>query len=189
VLFRSGCGSYGHLADFKAEIVNTFVARHEVSSVVEFGCGDGNQLSLMHFPRYLGLDVAPGAVELCRRRFAGDATKSFTVLGRCVPSQQNHSAEMALSLDVVFHLVEDSVYFSYMKRLFDSATKYVIIYSDDCDEWDNSSPHVRHRKFTKWVAENRPEWQLIEHVPNRFPFCGDPSISSFADFWIYSRLR
>ena len=37
-------------------------------------------------------------------------------------------AELALSLDVIYHLVEDTVYESYMGQLFDSATKYVIVY-------------------------------------------------------------
>ena len=41
----SGEGSYGRLAEFKAEIVNKFVKENGIDSVVEFGCGDGKQLS------------------------------------------------------------------------------------------------------------------------------------------------
>src|SRR5689334_14993422 len=69
---NSGVGSYGVLADFKAATLNDFVAANNVGSVIEFGCGDGNQLSLANYPRYLGLDVAKGAIELCRTRFGGD---------------------------------------------------------------------------------------------------------------------
>jgi hypothetical protein len=43
---NSGQGSYGVLAEFKAETVNQFVGEFEVKSLVEFGCGDGSQLSL-----------------------------------------------------------------------------------------------------------------------------------------------
>ena len=40
----SGVGSYALFAQFKADVVNQFVATHGVHSVVEFGCGNGNQL-------------------------------------------------------------------------------------------------------------------------------------------------
>ncbi|HFK5799472.1 TPA: hypothetical protein ACG0L7_003353 [Enterobacter hormaechei subsp. oharae] len=39
---NSGAGSYGRLADFKANVLNDFVAREKIGSVAEFGCGDGN---------------------------------------------------------------------------------------------------------------------------------------------------
>lgn len=39
----SGVGSYGAFAEFKAEILNNFVAQNRVASVIEFGCGDGNR--------------------------------------------------------------------------------------------------------------------------------------------------
>ena len=42
----SGVGSYEKFAEFKAEIVNAFVSTYGVTSVIEFGCGDGNQLRL-----------------------------------------------------------------------------------------------------------------------------------------------
>jgi len=73
----SGPGSYHAAAEAKAAFLNDFVRTHEVRSVIEFGCGDGNQLSLADYPRYIGLDVSRSAIELCKRRFAGDATKSF----------------------------------------------------------------------------------------------------------------
>lgn len=37
---NSGAGSYGRLADFKAEIINQFVTENDVREVVEWGCGD-----------------------------------------------------------------------------------------------------------------------------------------------------
>jgi|SRR5208282_2162844 len=73
----SGDGSYGRLAAFKAEIINEFVRRHNIGSVIEFGCGDGSQLSLMHYPKYVGLDVSAEAVRMCASRFAKDESKSF----------------------------------------------------------------------------------------------------------------
>jgi len=64
----SGRGSYGLLAQFKAEVLNDFVERNGVRSIIEYGCGDGNQLSLAHYPQYIGIDVSPTAIDNCRRR-------------------------------------------------------------------------------------------------------------------------
>ena len=73
----SGPGSRGGAAKFKAAETNRIVAENGVKSVIEFGCGDGNQLSLARYPGYVGLDVSRTAIGLCQRRFAQDQTKSF----------------------------------------------------------------------------------------------------------------
>ena len=81
----SGEGSYGDLAAFKAEIMNEFVAANHISSVIEFGCGDGNQLALMRYPCYAGFDVSHQAVSLCLKRFAMaglDLLQEFGLLQR-----------------------------------------------------------------------------------------------------------
>lgn len=179
---NSGVGSYGLFAEFKAEVLNAFVASHQVQSVIEFGCGDGNQLRLARYPDYLGFDVSPGALALCAQLFAGDPHKKFRVLG----DYAGEKADLAMSLDVIFHLVEDQVFEPHMRTLFGSARRYVIIYSSDSLEPAGpDSPHVRHRKFTSWVRQNLPQWRLREKVPNRYPYLGDYRTGSFADFFIY----
>jgi hypothetical protein len=54
----SGPGSYDALAEAKAAFLNDFVRAREVRSVIEFGYGDGHQLSLADYPSYTGLDVS-----------------------------------------------------------------------------------------------------------------------------------
>lgn len=66
----SGAGSYGRLAQFKADFLNNFVRENAIQTVVEYGCGDGAQLSLAQYPSYTGFDVSSLAVENCRRRFS-----------------------------------------------------------------------------------------------------------------------
>ena len=73
----SGSGSYNQLAHFKAEILNKFVADHEVQTVIEFGFGDGNQLMLARYPQYTGFEVSQVAVDLCRQKFADDASQQL----------------------------------------------------------------------------------------------------------------
>lgn len=185
----SGSGSFNELAEFKAEIVNGYVARHGVGSVMEFGCGDGNQLALADYPAYVGFDVSPRAVELCRERFRGDASKRFMLMDEYAGQR----AELTLSLDVVYHLVEDAVFESYMQTLFDAAERFVIVYSSNAEiREEGQAAHVRHRHFTPWVESNRPDWRLVEHVPNRFPPAapGSPgSPGSLADFYVFEKGR
>ncbi|MEL6234896.1 MAG: class I SAM-dependent methyltransferase [Pseudomonadota bacterium] len=181
---NSGEGSYGRLAAFKAEILNGFVARHTIDSVLEFGCGDGNQLSLATYPDYTGVDVAPTAVAACTARFRGDPTKRFVTLA----AYDGRKAALTLSLDVVYHLVEDAAFEAHMAALFDGATRFAVIYASNHDE-QPVERHVRHRCFTDWVAARRPDFERVEHIPNRYPFDpADPDGTSFADFHIFARV-
>lgn len=181
---NSGAGSYLRLAEFKAEVLNDFVRANDIRSVLEFGCGDGAQLSLARYPSYIGCDVSLTAVELCRRTFCADPTKSFLVV-EDLPSTV--ASDLTLSLDVVFHLVEDHVFDSYMRQLFDHADRFVIVYSSNEDR-RTADAHVRHRRFTDWVDSNRSAWRLASITPNAYPFDpADPEGTSFADFYVYSR--
>lgn len=181
----SGAGSYGALAEFKAAVLNDFVEQERIESVIELGCGDGNQLALARYPRYLGLDVSRTAIDMCRRRFAADPTKTFERYGGRRHSRlAAQSADLAISLDVIYHLIDDHVFEAYLDDLFRAARRFVIIYSSD-SELPDPAGHVRHRHFTPWISRTQPQWELARKVPN--PYSGaDPS--AVADFHVYRRL-
>lgn len=186
----SGPGSTGTLAEFKADVINDFVARNNVDSVVDFGCGDGQQLLLANYPRYLGLDVSPSVIQRCIGMFAGDNTKSFL---QYVPGAFHDPAgfltcDLALSLDVVYHLVEDEVYEQYLTDLFASAKRFVIIYGYDADDPKFIEPYSHPRKFTSWVDRNCPDWTLADVVRNRYPARSQGhGPSSWSDFFIFRK--
>jgi len=181
---NSGQGSYDELAEFKAEILNEFVSENKIETVIEFGCGDGNQLSYCNYPAYLGFDISPEAIARCRELFPGDDSKNFKLMRE----YKGESADLTLSLDVIFHLIEDAVFDEYMKRLFESSEKYVIIYSSNT----NMNPliegaHVKHRKFTDWIDQYMPHWKLIKKIPNKYSLEADSNNGSPCDFFIYKR--
>jgi len=185
----SGAGSYGRLAEFKMEVLNDFVTGQSVDSIIEFGCGDGAQLSLANYPSYTGLDISEAAVDICKRKFKDDDTKRFMTYD---PANFNTGdkilqAQLALSLDVIFHLVEDEVYETYISNLFRAAQRYVIIYSSNHDE-NTVSPHVRHRKFTDTVESMFPGWELTATIRNKYPYDeSDPDNTSFSDFYVFEK--
>jgi hypothetical protein len=181
----SGSGSYGSNARAKADVVNRVVREHDVASVVEFGCGDGNQLSLLDVPSYIGLDVSPTAIDLCTTRFADDMSKSFFRYDpvHFVDRAGVFRCDLALSQEVIFHLVEDDVFDRYMTQLFAGANRLVLICSSDHEA--THAKHVRHRKFTDWVAAHKPSWSLIERIEG--PSSSGPGDDDglFADFFVY----
>ena len=178
----SGRGSYGKDAAFKADVLNRFVATQHVRSVIEFGCGDGNQLSLGRYPQYLGLDVSSHAVDLCRQRFSSDATKEFHVIA----DYAGETADLALSLDVIYHLVEDATFDAHMRTLFSAADRFVIVFSTNvADQTPLGRAHVRHRKFTDWVDDHAGEWVTFKTVEN--PLARKPGGRLLADFHMFAR--
>ena len=187
----SGGGSYKHLAEFKARILNSFVEEHKVEKVIEFGCGDGNQLTLAKYPAYIGLDVSQTAISACIEKFKTDLEKSFFLYDSLLFADHHKvfQADLAMSLDVIYHLVEDEIFEKYMRDLFASSEKYVIIYSSNFDGEQNA--FCRSREFTRFVADFLPHWRLKETIKNEFPFDPenpDPKGTSWSDFFIYEKI-
>jgi SAM-dependent methyltransferase len=168
------------LAEGKAAFLNEFVIINDIRSVIEFGCGDGHQLSLAAYPSYVGLDVSRSAIDLCKRRFADDQNKSFFLYDGdgFVDRAGLFEADLALSLDVIYHLIEDTVFETYMTHLFNAGRRYVVVYSTNTVVAD-TAPHVLHRLFSAWVEDNCPNWKLtqVKRGPNSGP--------GRADFFVY----
>jgi hypothetical protein len=163
----SGSGSYGRQAEYKAAFLNAFVKAKDVRTVVEFGCGDGSQLRLAEYPSYVGIDVSPTAIRLCEETFSGDPSKSFLLsdFDADAGAARSVRGDLALSLDVLFHLVEDDAYETYLRSLFNAADRFVIVYARDRAA-RSIAPHVRRRKFTGWIEEHLgSDWQLVRVEP------------------------
>ncbi len=185
---NSGEGSYNALANFKADVLNNFVKSQNINSVIEFGCGDGNQLFLSNYPSYIGLDISDTAIALCATKFKHDLTKSFFLYNpKCfIDNTLTFKAELALSLDVIYHLVEDEKFYLHIQHLFSSASRYVIIYSTNDDVSDPYQlPHVKRRCFSNYIEQHFKNWSLSNQIPNKFPLNKFPETGSNADFFIY----
>jgi hypothetical protein len=82
---------------------------------------------------------------------------------------------------VIYHLLEDRVYSRYLRDLFSTARRFVIIYSSDREE-RLTALHVRHRRFTVDVKRDYPSFRLVRRIDNRH------RERTFADFFIYERV-
>jgi hypothetical protein len=187
---NSGSGSYDHLAKFKAEFLNDFVAKNNIKTVMEFGCGDGNQLTMANYPQYIGLDVSPSAVKLCYNRFKADKSKSFYVYNSLafVDNARLFQADVTMSLDVLYHLVEKEIFEAYLRHLFNASNRYVIIYASDYDQSEEPvHQHENRRKFSDFINTSLKEWKLKEVIKNKFPVEQYKEKGSLSDFFVYEK--
>jgi SAM-dependent methyltransferase len=182
---NSGAGSYGRLAQAKADVLNKLVTDERIGSVLEIGCGDGSQVALARYPSYVGVDVAPSVVAACRMRFAADSTKSFLNSGDHLPA-----CELGLSLDVIYHLVEDEVFERYMIDLLGHSSRLVVLYTSDSEVFvppGITPPHIRHRPVGRWMS-TQIGWRFRERIANPYPFQIEAEEeTSFADFYVFEK--
>lgn len=175
---NSGAGSYGKLANFKAKIINTFVSENNIDTMIDYGVGDGNQLRMFNIKNYIGIDVSPYIINKCKRIFKNDQSKKFYIDSEY---DMNGSTDLVISCDVLYHLINEDIYEKYMKNMFTIIPcKYVIIYAANVDK--TGAIHVKKRKFTEYIENNFPTWELIKKIDN--PYKGK---SSESDFFIYKK--
>ena len=66
----------------------------------------------------------------------------------------------------------------------------MIIYSCNFEDDGTFAHHVKPRKFTDWIDNQRQDFKLIDHIPNEFPFNNEKHFeTSFADFYIYKKFN
>lgn len=176
----SGLGSYGKLATYKAEYINQFITAFDIESLIEYGCGDGNNLSMIKCKSIIGLDIAERAIERCKLLMP---QHTFINIAKD-PKPEFECADLVLSMDVIYHLVEDEVYEKYMFQLCELSKQYIIIYSANFDS-NEFAAHVKPRKFTenKWLNKS---YDLIKIEKNKYPAMIDTE-GSFSDWYIYKR--
>lgn len=184
---NSGEGSYGPLARYKATFINDFSRRQRVESAIELGCGDGNQAAMLNISRYIGVDISQDCVDWARANLAKPDWQFETVDDYFALARD--PVELGLSLDVIYHLVEDEVYHGYLRNLARSASRYLLIYTSNLNHFDPRVPHIRHRPLIADMARLHPEWTFVrtERNPYAMRHDEDREYGSFADFHLFEK--
>jgi len=172
---NSGKGSYNDLAKFKASIINNYIKRYNIKKIYDFGVGDGNQLKLLKCPEYTGFDVSGTIISKVKKIFQNDNNKKFMLLDEF---DRKEKADLSLSCDVLYHLINYDIWESHIKDLFESSNKYVIIYSSNFNK--DYGKHCKSRNFTNFIKKKYPNWSLFKIINNKYPK------KSISDFYIFS---
>jgi 2-polyprenyl-3-methyl-5-hydroxy-6-metoxy-1,4-benzoquinol methylase len=172
---NSGAGSYGEYAIHKAEVINNYVSKYDIKTISDFGCGDGNQISLLNgYESYMGYDVASYALFLCQKKFSGNTKMHFCSLMSDLPK-----ADLCLSLDVLYHIIDEKEFEKYLLCLFEKSKKFVLIFSSNHKNNNHDAGnYIKHRKFTEWINEN-VDFKLVEVIDN--------DLETSAKFYLYER--
>lgn len=152
----SGTGSYGNSAVYKADVINSLIKKYNITTINDLGHGDGNNIQLIDVPEYFGYDVSKSARDRCIHKFKDNG--AYTFYSR---ESQFKKKDMAISLDVLYHLTEEKVYKKYLDKLF-KIGKMVLIYAMDEDSTGND--HVVSRRFTPYIEKTYKDFKLIEVV-------------------------
>ena len=146
---NSGAGSYDKVAIYKGKIINKFIKNKNIKTLIDFGVGDGNQLKYIDTRnlKYIGIDISEFVISKCKNLFQHDPSKTFLL---DLEVDKKTKSDLVISCDVLYHLIEDSIYNKYMKNLFSMSKKYVLIYARDEDL--NLAKHVKFRKFSKYIV-------------------------------------
>lgn len=166
----SGLGTHhGDLKQFKIDTINNIIDEYNINSIYDIGCGDGHQIKdLNPNVRYTGTDISPTSIKACSDMYKHDANKIFIDYTK---SDTVGEHDMSMSLDVIYHITDDTDFFRYLEKLL--CSKIVLIYSSNFD--NARTEHVRHRKFTDHIKTHK----LIKTIEH-----GYEHLSS-ASFYLY----
>jgi 2-polyprenyl-3-methyl-5-hydroxy-6-metoxy-1,4-benzoquinol methylase len=150
---NSGVGSFDKSAEFKTEIINGFLKNHpEIESVIDIGCGDGEQLKALNYKKYLGLDVSPQAISICIEKFNHDKTKSFTIYDPKNFINNNFiKTDLVVCLDVLYHITDEKDFLKTLEDLFSFDAKYIILYTTQKVFYYKRNSHIIHREVMPYL--------------------------------------
>lgn len=152
---NSGRGSYGHHATGKAGYVNNVIDTYNIKSINDLGHGDGNQLTYFKGDfKYYGYDISTVINDRLREQYKGNDKYTFV---RSLDEMEK--CDLALSLDVLYHIIDPEQWVYYLDKLF-SLGKYVLIYAVDLDK--HVTTYFKARPFTGYIKENFKNYELID---------------------------
>lgn len=182
---NSGLGSRGTNLEFKGKVINQFIKKYDIKSICDLGCGDGEQIKTYNVKKYIGLDVSKSTVDNCKNIFKSDKTKEFYVYQDF--NKKDNIVDATISIDVMYHIIEEEIYNNYLNDLIDISSKYIIIYAynNHTNRVIDSHIHIKHREFVEIIKSKNTK--LIEYIPNYQR--QDDSDKIYADFYVFEKLK
>lgn len=168
---NSGKGSYFQEAIEKADYLNAKIKQYNIDTIVDIGCGDGNNLKLFEIRNYYGFDVSKTIINFNKRQYSQDKNKKFILIDDYfdntlleIRNKKDTNKLICVSFDVIGHLVEDTVYQKHLANFLLLNPDYLIVSnSDEEKEYDLSLPHIKLRNYSRDLINDG--WTLIDVHP------------------------
>ena len=174
---NSGEGSYNDYATHKASVVNNLINKDNINIISEYGCGDGNQVGLFKgFKEYHGYDISPYIISKCKEVYKNRADMYFYYEKSELPK-----SDLSLSLDVIYHIMDDKDLENYLIFMFNNSDKYVLIFSSNHDNNEENK--------VKDIMVHRIITDIIKRIVVNFELVGviDNNLKTSAKFFLYKK--
>lgn len=160
----SGSGSYGENAEFKAKVIDRIIKENNIKKLVDFGCGDGNQISLIKSDVfYTGYDISKTAISLCEEKFKGDEKKRF-ILYDPLTFKPKPVYEMSMSLDMLFHVTKEEDWLYTINCICSSSNDVILIITNTEEIKNEYFPHVNFKRKILPILDNRKDVTIEEVI-------------------------
>jgi len=155
----SGNGRLKFRLSYKAKMLNKIFKTYEITKVADFGCGDGLLASKLKITKYYGIEINSEIVDNLKNKFLGKNEFEFSTK---FESQWRNKIDASISVDVIFHLIEEDVYQKYMNELFFADAKYVVIRAyNHKSQGTGRNSHILHREFLNTIKKYFPNYNLV----------------------------
>ncbi|MFA5886400.1 MAG: class I SAM-dependent methyltransferase [Patescibacteria group bacterium] len=178
---NSGLGSYGVLSDFKTNIINKFIQEYQAETMIDFGCGDGQQIKNIKIKKYLGLDIAPSSVQMCQKLYSDDQSKSFILYHPQSFFNNFIKADLVICLDVLYHITSEVDLKKTLTDIFSCANNLVILYTNTENFNYRRGRHIVYWDTYKYLKEFK-NFLILETIAQKY------RDQSGADFIILKKL-
>jgi 2-polyprenyl-3-methyl-5-hydroxy-6-metoxy-1,4-benzoquinol methylase len=166
----SGKGSYGVLAQFKGDVINQFIKGKRIHTVIEFGCGDGNQLKYMNYPSYLGMDISPTSIDICSKMFEKDKTKNFLLYNpKYFINNGYFKSDLVVCLDVLYHITNEDDFWKTLDDIFSCKPFFIILYTrvTKPEEFVYGIPTIQDRDILSCLSRYQ-DYKLIQIIEQKY---------------------
>ena len=170
--------SHRHLTRIIVETVRGL----PINSVVDVGCGTGDNLAALQretgIKDIVGMDISKTAVEVARRRIAGE----FLAMDVVHDPPLDRTFDLVLSSQVIEHVAEDDVF---LARLYDLCGKYCFVGTMQGRMRPSEATIGHLRNYTRRGLEEKMEhagFTIEKVIEWGFPFVS-PLYRTFAEFF------
>lgn len=157
---NSGSGSYGDNAKFKADVINRVILEYDCKDMVEFGCGDCNQMKMFDKIPYIGYDISPTIIKKNWHDY-GVGDVEFGVMD--MDGDYKNIRDLSVCVDVLFHLTIEEDWLKLIDHVCNAAKKMIIITTNTEVIKEEYFPHVNFKRKILPILDLRDD-VIIDEV-------------------------
>lgn len=144
---NSGAGSRGKLKDWKWSQITESIG--DTSNIVDIGCGDMKFIGGHEPINYVGIDISKTIIDVNKLVYPNYIFYNINA-DQYIPQLR---APVVLCMDLLFHIIDDDIYYKILDNIIKYSSKYIVIYSWDKNPiplWNLKARYYGSNKYQKF---------------------------------------